>query len=617
MEQQALSGGGVVDVVKERESLLRIRDRLLATPQDKIESVLNVLLPKLAVMANTPQLKDPVMVIVTIAIDRIREWKLIIAIENLIGLICGTVDSKGQIVCEYSSEIAVSLVDAAIEHYPKTRHELCVTPLLAALDSVPLFSAQSDSLCNYALHFIDALARRVGEESLADGRHAGALDVLGDWFLDIALVTGGISNAAVGSVQHGLSSKRSNRLTVKIVALTAVQIRKVKLELIASLTQPWLPAKYCVAIALACSLDADEQVATQATHKVRGTKSLFKLDSATTAVDVLQLLLLLCGSFKQLGSHDCGSVPRSVVPCAQYERTPLRADLVATILHFVKVDLLPIIGPDVENSVGILLRYFAAENVIRTGSVGSVGTADLRITASWASLMDAFHELLSNKYREIVLLSYSKLAETTSMTSRELQLVGPDVVAVNAADSMHREAKTYFGVISRLVASAYTVLKNLESLRISFVSSTSSFPFVGTCLHHLCKLIDRTVLLAPYLLIQFPLSEVVAVLLSLLSQYGLSSSSSSEAGGGASSIVNEKDEYFVAANNKTQGDGKVFYDAITTLLGSLGSLKQLYFEAIQYGKCCRSIMWICEFEIRCHYVRCDQVCFLCPRRYGS
>jgi hypothetical protein len=570
------SDGASLDIPKELESLGRIRDRLLVTSQDKMEGVLRILLPKLIVMADTAELRTAVEEVIGITIQRIKDWKIVVHIEDLFGLVCKTIQDTN-VAGAVSSKLAIAVIDAAIDHYPKIRGDVCIQPILSALKSASLFSVESDSLCHYATYFLDSLSRyHYCREKF------GVFDVLGDWFLDNALLCGGLSSSAVGAVRPGLSTKRLQRLTMKTSSLSPAYIRTVKLDLIATLSKPWLPRKYCVAIVLACCVDPDEAVAMQAVHKVRGAKTIFDV-TEESVIEVLGLLLSLCSKMDS---------EFRIPPCEDFdgiyrrERTAIRTEVAVHILHFIKSELFPSM-PYNAVTFSMLTNFFTRSNMCSNLMVDTLATtqadiAELRITASILTLMEDFHDRLSVKCEGAVRFFFSSKSETSALSLRELRLAG---LAVNDASltSLGIDCTSYYKISELLLRTAYNTLFNMNTSRVSFISSTNNLLFDGVCLHCTTKIFERCASLAPSLMIQFPLVDIIIILLNLLSQYGLSSNRAVE-GPSSGSAANEKDEYFVAAVKQTSVDSKVFHDAVTILLGTLGTLKQLYVETINLGR---------------------------------
>ena len=105
--------------------------------------------------------------------------------------------------------------------------------------------------------------------SSADDRSAELRAIIGDFFLDVALVRSNLTKNAAGSVLPGLSTDKVDRLTAKKNAVMLSEMKSVKMALIAQLiddevVDPWDG----VLISVILAYDPDTAIAQQAAHKM-------------------------------------------------------------------------------------------------------------------------------------------------------------------------------------------------------------------------------------------------------------------------------------------------------------------------------------------------------------
>ena len=640
-----------MDINKETESLNRILNRLASTPADKIEGVLQVLLPKLIEMTSANELRDVVLQIVAIVLKRVKEWNICLPVD----LILATIRNSAEAVSPLPVNVAISLIDASIKNFPKNRAEECMLPLLQALQCFEVFSSQSDSLCSYTIQFLDVFQNPMykvdfpSNSCLSGRKKFCTADIIGDWFLDIALCQGGLTRSGVGSVQPGLSGRRSHRISAKKESWIAADLRSIKLAMIASFSRAWLPRGYCIAVCVACSVDVtDEVVCTQANYRVTGAKSLFSLTSENMD-SVWPTLLSIClptqsvcvnpiADTKALTEYSgsdgvdmCNDVEVvSDDELVKSERTPFREDFVVAILHFLKKNA---IFPSSMTPFAVaqlshyFLRSFSCTSVgVGVGVVGrttvsansdfdpnSVLPSSLRVLASTAALANSYHDTLATNCRNS--LQFSVSSGSSSLLSIDAQLQycsghphtqGLQLTMLKPQCVSKLIPSDVFLSASRLLLEQITsLLSTLASLRMTFTASSSLTPTASALLHHLCSIIDRTLLLAPVVVLSS--TKLVTVLLLLLSQQSsASATATATATAGATSnsspddinsrriqgpegttrsgSINEREGKFISSDNSKVGRGYIHYDVMTTLLATLGGVRQQYYHHYEKGK---------------------------------
>ena len=169
-----------MDPDSEAASLQRVFDRLVATPNDQLEKVLGVLLPKLIPMVNNANLRDKlVLPMFSHILKRIKPLKTVLPIEKLLQLIKSDTLPFG---CNFT----IAFVDTAIEWHPREAHHECALSLAHVLASCGFkpFTPQSNALCYYVLVFLESLS----SVHLSDG----SKELLGDLLIDISLVQPGL-----------------------------------------------------------------------------------------------------------------------------------------------------------------------------------------------------------------------------------------------------------------------------------------------------------------------------------------------------------------------------------------------------------------------------------------
>ena len=271
-----------MNIQGELASLQRISDRLVSTPNEELQKVLDNLLPKLLPLSNNAELRDKQVVPILMQIlKRIKLLEIRLPLASLISLIRPD-------MLPFCCNLSTVFIDAAKTWHQPEQWRECTQPLMLNFGCFAAYSAQSNALCFYSLYCL-----RFMTPDIARMAGSSAIDILGDWLLDLSLAQPGIVKDSAGSIQPGLSAERLTRLTAKKATWSALDMKQCKLDLVDSLSKQWLPTPCAVAIAIIASCDAETDVATQAVFKMNGARSTIA-DISTNPVPVLDLLLCLC-----------------------------------------------------------------------------------------------------------------------------------------------------------------------------------------------------------------------------------------------------------------------------------------------------------------------------------
>lgn len=305
-----------MDIRSELASLQRIGDRLASTSNEDLQRVLQTLLPKLLPLSNTDELRDKqVIPILMQVLKRIKQLQTPLPMEMLIGLIRPD-------MLPYCCNLSTVFVDAGTKWHRSEQWSTCAKPLLAVLGNFVAFSSQSNALCYYALFCLRSLSLEVISESNAE-----AMIVLGDWLIDFSIAQPGIVKDSAGSIQPGLSVERLGRIVSKKSDWSATDMKQFKMNLVDSLSKPWLPTPCSIGIAIILSCDSDSDVALQAVFKMNGARSIFT-DINANPYPVLNLLLTLCLPLTQAMQSSHAS------PYVRH-RTALRITVKCAILRWI------------------------------------------------------------------------------------------------------------------------------------------------------------------------------------------------------------------------------------------------------------------------------------------
>jgi hypothetical protein len=172
----------------------RIKYRLESTPNEKLETVLRSLLPKLVLMISDNEAQNNVIIdIINCAVERFKLFKVELPILELL------VSIKPENL-SLSSELAIKIIDLNIENQlnnsnPEQCKNMCKV-ILGLLSKYPISSEESDSFCYYAFRLLSYLPT----ESI---EFTKGLEILGDYFFDISLLQKETVAGTLGSISPG------------------------------------------------------------------------------------------------------------------------------------------------------------------------------------------------------------------------------------------------------------------------------------------------------------------------------------------------------------------------------------------------------------------------------
>lgn len=327
-------------IEQEIASLNRMHERLQSTSAEKFPSIVVGLLPRLILLTDSPPLRDKTVQVLSFIMKRVKEWRTQVPLLPLLKLVTFS-------QTPFVSNSAVSFIDAGLEFsLPSTSPEDTLECARAIVDSVctyEVFSPQSNALCYYTIKFLDAVSDSLlSFQPLLSEPHAFSRLVIEDFLLDLALVSGSLVNGGVGSIQAGLSNERVQRITCKQATWSMVDLKTLKLRLIRSLNKQWMAPSLAIVISVACSVDLDQEVATEATFRMNGAKSLFKFTD--NAESVINLLLDLSLPLLNRASTPSLITPENVrIPIREFSvlasRSALRENIRIAMLHFIQQNL--------------------------------------------------------------------------------------------------------------------------------------------------------------------------------------------------------------------------------------------------------------------------------------
>lgn len=263
----------------EKDQFKRIQNRLETTSNDKLESVINSLLPKIIPMLQggssivdglkQETMDTHIMPILDIAYERILSVQDIkLPVLELLQLIQF---KNAKIVCDTS----IKFVDIVVTnqncrlHSTEYINDMCRV-IVSSLIEFPVNSFQSHSLCYYAYKLLDKcvdicmMSKATTDTPLPPSLSSlpvpstaisltsitAITSVLGDWFFDLSLLQNVVIKDAVGSITPGLSVDRLNRMTCKRTQWNLVDIKSLKLSLIKTFSKPWLLPCHIIPILL-------------------------------------------------------------------------------------------------------------------------------------------------------------------------------------------------------------------------------------------------------------------------------------------------------------------------------------------------------------------------------
>ena len=303
----------------EKEQFKRIQSRLETTTNDKLENVINSLLPKIIPMlvdSNQSSSLQPInsdknnndflIPILNIAFERIQTIPdLKLPVKELLDLVSS---SQPEIVSyEAIRFLDIGIMKLKTPSYTDEYINDCVHIILSCIKEFPTFHfKQSYSLLFYAYKFLSKCALLISTTTNTTSTSSSTatrivdktilevedLTILSDWLFDLTLLQTALVKDAVGSIIPGLSHDRIVRLTSKQTVWAPAEIKQFKLTLITSLGKPWLPTQYILPTLLSCLSSDDQDVKNEAVFKINGATSLYNIK--TYCVDIFIVLINLC-----------------------------------------------------------------------------------------------------------------------------------------------------------------------------------------------------------------------------------------------------------------------------------------------------------------------------------
>jgi len=290
----------------ELQALERVHTRLLSTPNDGLEKVLEQLLPRLILLSNNEVLRNKVLEMFGQILRRIKETNTIVPITSLLELM------KPENM-PFAVNFSITFIDTSIKTLPRNKFLDASKALLVALNSFAAYSVQSNALCYYSLHLLDCLAEA------SNLVKCSSYHILGDFYIDFCLIQSELRRDGVGSIQSGLSKERVDRLTLKKDHWKSADLKAYKKQLLETLPLRWIPSEQSVIISLICSNDLDSEVSSQAIYKVNGARSLFNVEENPSLI--LDYLLDFC-----INNNNTN-------------RTSMREDIKCSILRWILKEL--------------------------------------------------------------------------------------------------------------------------------------------------------------------------------------------------------------------------------------------------------------------------------------
>lgn len=277
----------MTSIENELAGFLRIKDRLESTTNEKLESVLSLLLPRIIPIVNDPEKRDAIMEIIKVAKERIESVNVPLPTLRLLELVSTEFQPKAGI-------LAIEFLDICISNISPDIHMECIKIIIHNLAELKPFSEESNALLYYFSRFLPSLTTNSECINILKRAPLPVLIMIGDWLFDATQLQVVTVRDAVGSVVQGLSPERMHRLTVRHQTWTLADIRSLKHDLIKSFSMPWLPSALTMCILLSCLHSNDQEVKSEAIFKVNGARGLFDIHEDVNAAQTISTLLNLC-----------------------------------------------------------------------------------------------------------------------------------------------------------------------------------------------------------------------------------------------------------------------------------------------------------------------------------
>ena len=315
----------------ELEALDRIALRVESTPNENLETLLLSLLPKIVPLSNNEIMRSSCISLFSSILKRVKSLHINLPIPELLQLLV-----RNENELPFAANFALAFIDSSISNVvssqsktSKAALDIC-DKIIDILPSLEVFSVMSNSLLYYALLVLDtfsiAFLNRRKQASIENINTSDvAANIIGDFLLDLCLVTSSIERDAVGSAHNGLTVDRVNRLTAKKSKWTKAELKEYKIKSMLSLSTQWLNDCHSVAMVMTLSNDPDADISTAATFKVNGCRTIFNITKEK--YDDLLYAISLC-----VGWNLSNSLEK--ISC----RSGARDDIRCTILRWVCQD---------------------------------------------------------------------------------------------------------------------------------------------------------------------------------------------------------------------------------------------------------------------------------------
>lgn len=411
------------DLAAELASLDRLGDRISTTSNDKLGDILRILLPKLIGLMNKEELRGKIFSILNSQLKRIRSLQdCKLPLDSLLALLrtehlpfaCNfamtfidigwnrqlkSMDNPS-VMENIIRELCISLCDWA-EYTPQSnalvRYCTAVIPHIAAYLKAQQALQKYDSTTKEEKESVEEKKSSMDVVTEPDNKMAtlsqqqiqNIQQILGEAFLDIALVRKDIIKDTAGSIHEGLDAKKVARLCARpgsADTVTFAELRPTKLVLIDCLLEGLVPIHTGIAIAITLSFERDTHLAQQAMHKVNAFSSRKEIkEDSTVTVRTIEGLLTLCRSSQSTDSSG---------------RPILREDIRAGILRWIHKELKKCLPLAVDSVTRLFIDSVPSSLTIATTAT----TATTGTLSPSASLSSTSPSSYSKKVRASIMM---------------------------------------------------------------------------------------------------------------------------------------------------------------------------------------------------------------------
>eukprot|EP01038_Epipyxis_sp_PR26KG_P004446 gene4446-6289_t len=331
---------------KEVLALARVQDRLLATKNDDLPTILSSLLPRLLPLYNNALLHEKLNNIIDELIERVRLVNTQLPMASLANLISNQYHQQ-------TVSNSLRFIDIGITNINNIKEEDKVrfcSSLWKSMSQFNLYSIESNKLCYYLTQCIEVLDSLPNDD---EHKFETAL-IFGDYLLDLILILNqNLIKDAVGSILPGLSVQRVDRLTQVKAQWTLSELKPIKLIIIQKIEQLFhnqiISTQQAIAISCIATCDPDQDVSTAATFRMNGASNLFKLHNDDNQNKnphlVLDSLLSLCNNTLKLSKFSMST-----------NRSDIKIENQACIIRFIDKEFQPYIAASAKNILIIAFK---------------------------------------------------------------------------------------------------------------------------------------------------------------------------------------------------------------------------------------------------------------------